>query len=585
MRSPLRALSALAFALALAGAACSKCGEQAGEDAGARALEPPVPAPASLLADVYVTSPNSSWSKIQRGVGGAVGILPASAGGIVCAMVGLEPAVANEVDGTAPLFGVVAGDPAAPGFALAMKLSDLRKARALLVDGDTARYSPREVAGLTELVPKGEEAPSKDAPRLAIGVTKGSYLVVASNADELAKLGPYVTRTLPTRPLPEGGAIVVDVPRASIASVLKPKVEELWEGAKAYLLAEDARVRRDRGRAPDFGDPAAIVAAVDAYAVERIAVLADLEKMRIDIDVVDDGVVIDARMVPLASGGPARVWTDAMTTGDTAPIVSLPATSAVAALLRDGEAQRVEGLRGFEKGIASSLGARLAEADGKKLHDVVEGWIKAGPSTLSASLFWDEPRGLFLRAAVRDADAAAIAMKGALDLLRASPFKDGLQLKEIATANEDVSGVGKVSVATLLREPKRDDDKGGRRRVADDAGAPATKKESAAIAWLADGAKAFSIGAGEEPLPILRGGIKPDKKIGDEPALVRPLKALGSNASSVLVIQPLRFDPRRAELPAAPVVVALGRRDKDAFLRIDVANGVLRELARWQMGL
>ena len=53
----------------------------------------------------------------------------------------------------------------------------------------------------------------------------------------------------------------------------------------------------------------------------------------------------------------------------------------------------------------------------------------------------------------------------------------------------------------------------------------------------------------------------------------------------MLIVQPLRFDASRANLPAAPLLFALGRKDKDATLRIDIANGLLRELARRQMGL
>ena len=33
----------------------------------------PVPAPDDLLCDLYVAAPNSSWAKLQHGVGGAVG--------------------------------------------------------------------------------------------------------------------------------------------------------------------------------------------------------------------------------------------------------------------------------------------------------------------------------------------------------------------------------------------------------------------------------------------------------------------------------------------------------------------------------
>ena len=89
----------------------------------------------------------------------------------------------------------------------------------------------------------------------------------------------------------------------------------------------------------------------------------------------------------------------------------------------------------------------------------------------------------------------------------------------------------------------------------------------------------------DTPVATLGQALRPDRKLGDEPAVARSFTALGANASAVLVVQPLRFDPKRANLPTAPLVIALGRKDKDATLRIDIANGLLRELARWQMGL
>jgi hypothetical protein len=90
---------------------------------------------------------------------------------------------------------------------------------------------------------------------------------------------------------------------------------------------------------------------------------------------------------------------------------------------------------------------------------------------------------------------------------------------------------------------------------------------------------------GEMPALTLSGAARPDRKLSDEPAVARGLAALGGSSSMVLVVQPLRFDATRANLPAAPLVIALGRKDADATLRIDVANGLLREIARWQMGL
>lgn len=104
------------------------------------------------------------------------------------------------------------------------------------------------------------------------------------------------------------------------------------------------------------------------------------------------------------------------------------------------------------------------------------------------------------------------------------------------------------------------------------------------MAWLVDGGT-LSIGGGDAPVATLGAALRPDRKLGDEPAVARTFKVLGADTSTVVVVQPLRFDPIRANLPAAPLVVALGRKDKDATLRIDIAHGLLRELARRQMGL
>jgi hypothetical protein len=95
----------------------------------------------------------------------------------------------------------------------------------------------------------------------------------------------------------------------------------------------------------------------------------------------------------------------------------------------------------------------------------------------------------------------------------------------------------------------------------------------------------LELAASEAPLATLAAAARPDRKLADEPAVARALAALGSTSSAVLLVQPLRFDRARAGLPAAPVVVALGRKEGAAVLRVDVANGVLRELARRQMGL
>jgi hypothetical protein len=575
------------------GISWAKCGDKPIDDTTGittKVDEPLVPAPEALLADVIIGTPNASWGRLQRGIGGAVGILPASAGGIICAIAGLDPFLASEVDGTAAAFGAVAGDPANPAYLFAVKLVDLRKARAGLVDGETARFGSRDASGMTELLAK----PGSNPPSVALGISPNGYLLIARASEDLGRLGPYVSRSLPRRAVPAEGAVIIDVPRAALGTLVKPKLDELWVGMKSFLLTEDERMRHKHGgRAPDFGDPKAIVAALDGWVTRRIAVISDLEKMRVAVDFADDGLSILTTMTPLGAGGPAATWTDAMTLGDTAPVASFPSTSAAALLVRDNEADRAEQAREVEKLVTGALGPRLAEADAKKLHDVVEDYTKARSDVLTAALIWDDPQGLVLRAPVRDADAAARCVRGGVDLVRVAPFKELLRARDVTTSTDEVSGLGKVSLATIARAPRAGDgkDAGAPRPRGDagagDAGASAaqrTNKDELGLAWTVDGG-VLSLATGDVPIATLGAAVRPDRKLGDELAIARSLGALGKDANSVLVVQPLRFDPMRANLPPAPLVVALGRKDKNAVLRIDVANGLLRELTRWQLGL
>jgi hypothetical protein len=568
----------LAFACALS---CSKCDREEDPAQTMKAAETPLPAPDLLLADVYMGTPNASWAKLQRGIGGAVGILPASAGGIICTAAGLDPFVASEIDGAAPIYGVVAGDPTNPSYVIAMKLLDMRKARVVLVDSETARYSTREAGALTELVAKGQ---GNELP-VAVALSPNGYILVARRSADLAKLGPYATRTLPKRPLPAEGALVFDVPRAALGSVMKPKLDDLWASAKAFLLGEDERMRRNHGgRAPDFGDPKAIIGAADAWVTRRVGVVGDLEKMRVAVDVIEDGVSIVSTMTPAAGGGAATKWTDAMKIGDLAPLAALPATSAAALLVRDSEEDRADQGRALEQAVTSALGPRLADADAKKLHDVVEDVTKARGDVLASAMAWDDPQGLSLRAPVRDPEAAARAVRGALALLQIAPFKELLRVHDVTSSSEELAGVGKASVAKIVREAPKPAARLG------DAGAPKQaqaahgRSDDLGVAWLVEGG-VLSLATGDSPVATLRASAQPDRKLADEPAIARSFAALANQASTVLVVQPLRFDPTRANLPAAPLLFALGRKDKDATLRIDIANGLLRDLARRQMGL
>ena len=565
--------------LVLGTAACNGC---SGEKKDAAPAAPaPVPAPESLLADAYVISPNPSWSKLQRGVGGAVGILPATLPSIVAMGADLDPRIAAELDGSAPMFGAVAGDPASPAFCIAIKLVDPRRARMMLTDGESARYTAREAGPVTHLVAKAPPA-DREKKAAAAALTSNGYVVVGKLPEDLEKLAPYTTQTLPSRELPKEGAVVIDVPRSAVTNLLAPKLEGGWSDAKTFLLGQDERMRREHGgRAPDFGDPKAIVAALDAIVGRRIAVFRDLERVRIAFDVDESAVLVSATLTPVAGDGPAKKWIQGMRVGDAANVLGLSASSVVALSTRDTDDDRAAQASEMEKAIASSLGDRLKEPDAKRLHDLFDDWTKGRDEALAVSYVATEPAGTLLTTRARDGEAANRAVRTAVDLTRADPFKELLRVQDVTTATEEIPGFGKAQIATITRERKKAPPALGARER--DAGAPKGAAAKSGVAWSTESGNVV-VAIGDEPLLTLKAGVHPDKKLRDDPLVARFAASVGDTASTIVIGQPLRLDPRRADPSAAPIAIALGRKGGDAVLRLDVSDALLRELSRTFLG-
>jgi hypothetical protein len=562
----------VAFAVLFLGGlfAYSRCEktQPSGADAGIAEPGPPAKVPADLIAEVYVSSPNATWTRLQRGIGGALGILPMTAPGVIVAMSDLDVILSGELDGTSPIYAGLAGDPADPEWAIAMKLVDGRRARGLLIDGDTARFGAKDEAGMTLLVPKRVASPGEKERQVAI--TTNGWLLVTRDAKGLGPLGTWVTRGLTAQPPPTlTSAAVIDVPRAALTSTLAPKLKELWGSAKEYLVDEDRRMRAERGRAPDFGDPAAIVAALDGFVNRRIAIVGDFEKIRITLDVTEESVSAHAVLTPPKAGpeNSARAWVDAMSVGDTQALLQLPSTAPAALSMRDSEPTRKEQAESLKTTLASVLGPRLK--DPAPLHKVLDAATKARGDVITVAIGMDDPSGNFVRMPIRDAEAATSAANGAVDLAKTEPFKDLLRAQSVSTKQEEIAGEGSASVAMVTH-------------VKPDAGPP---KRDSGVAWLLyDKSRQVLVGMGAEPAATLRAGLK-DKKLADLAVLKHFLDAIGNDASTVLIAQPLKMDARRSALPAVPAGLAIGKKDDAAFVHLEVPDLLLRELSRRQLGL
>ena len=93
------------------------------------------------------------------------------------------------------------------------------------------------------------------------------------------------------------------------------------------------------------------------------------------------------------------------------------------------------------------------------------------------------------------------------------------------------------------------------------------------------------VAIGDAAPQLLAAQAAPAATLGEDPGVARAIADLGSDAAFALVAQPLRLDPARAEVGSAPAIVAVGRRGGDLWARLELADGLLRELVRLGAGL
>jgi len=513
---------------------------------------------------------------VQRGVGGALGIMPVTIGGVVCALAGLDPTIGSEVDGGSPAYGVVADDDNGDaGYAIAMKLTDPQHTHMLLLEGETARFRAREEGTLRVLLAKANPLP------LAVALARGGYLLVARNEADLARLGPYAYRTLPTKPRP-AAALQIDAPRYGVASFARARAGERWGDAKTWLLGQDEATRaKHAGRAPDFGDATALLACADAVVQRRLAVLGDVESMRAELDAGDEEMHGVFTMTPASGRGAATEFIDAMHPGDTAPLLAAAQDSVVALILRDVADERASDARETEACLVRVLGTRVTEDDARRIHTTLDDWAKGRGDWLTATLEWGAAHGLLLRAPAANAESASRAVHEALELLQRPAFKEPLakflQVRDLSFGVADAQGLGKVNLATLTRD-------------APPPPSPAMKAPLIAppppigIAWRATGAD-VDVAIGEGAPQLLASGAAPLVRLGEERRIAHALTAAEANATFAIVLQPLRLDPARAGQAPAPLVYAWGRKGHDAWARVEIADALIREIVKLQSGL
>ncbi|MDB4996613.1 MAG: hypothetical protein JWM74_4045 [Myxococcaceae bacterium] len=568
---------ALALSL-LASSACGSCKTDDASsnevDAAAFAAEPPVPMPEGLVAEATLLDPNPFWGKLQKGVGGALGILPMTLGGLVCAFAGIDPSLGPEIDGTAPAYGVVAegGGPGEASWAVAVKLVEPHKAKILLVESENARYQAKTERGMTVLTSKGLPL------HAALALGNGGWLIVARNPDDLLRLGPYVHRTLPTRPRAKS-SLLIESPRAALTGPLKTSLSHVWTDFRADKEKDDAKLREAHGgRAPDFGDPKAILDIVDGRVQDYLAIIGDLESAKIAVDAGEDDLRAMVTMTPAAGGGRATQMVKSMRPGDAAPLLDVAGDASIALFTRDDAEERKSTAKRVEDAIGQTLGERLPEVDRKKLHGVLDGWSTARGDWLTAAYVGGKPRGLLAGTPTAEGagDTASRSLREGVELLQRPAFKGPLEaflhVKEITLGTTDVPTLGKAQLATFVRAPEKSDKSG-------------TPPSKIGGAWLVKDGRLTMVVSEEAPA-FLGATAAQTRKLGDDPRLATAVHALGNDVTFAFVSRPVALGITTSGSPA-PVLIATGRQasaPEIAFARVEVADVIVREAIKMSGG-
>ncbi|WP_437715784.1 hypothetical protein WMF45_04800 [Sorangium sp. So ce448] len=574
------ALLAIVLGLSAGALGCKSPG--APSDAGAAALSP-VPAPAGLIAEAFLPTPDATWARARALIGGSAALLPSSAGALAASLLGLPITVASEIDGGVPVLGaaVEAADGARPRAALGIHVKDGGRFIDQLTRGEGARFRAKPDAATAIALLE----PLQGASPVALGVL-GNYLLVAETPGDLISMGPYVARTMPQAQVPKED-LAVEIPRAALEGPVLKAARSAW----------------DKARGPD-GAPRATAVPLGPMIESALAMLGDLERARLTL-VLDEDAHLRASGTPKAGGGPASKASADLAVGDVKPLLDLPADSRVGILVRDRAATRAESVPRLVDALAGLVEGDLPAAERERVGAAIRAASDARGDWFAGGLRFDGAGPTaFVRAAVGDRAKLEASIQDLLGTAELPPFKAALQREGLRVS------AGKAALPLLDGDVRRVrfERTAGASAPAGAGGAPARKgpqggkggpaaqgaslpPSSIELLYLVRDDGLFA-SVGNDPGAGLRSvvGALQGERLGEVPSMKTALAPLGSDIAFALVVEPLRLVASRLGQPgagdSAPVVIAAGAASESAgspaafWARADVAAAAIRELAR-----
>lgn len=523
----------------------------------------PVPAPGGLIADLFLPRPDQTWKALRDLVGGPALLLQSSFSLFAGTALGLPTLAAANVSADVPMVGALGEVQDEVAAVLGLHVVSGGELVAQLTSGADAAFDVElDPSTGIQVLTRKQTSPGD----VVLGVFANRLLVAPSRVALLA-LGPYVARTLP-------GAVISDHALTLVAkkdALVGPAARALrseWKTRMKWLQERDQAARLAHGgAAPDFADPAAVVAAADGAVDGIAALLESASEARFVLDARNDRLELGATLAPEA-GGAADAFARSLTVGDAAPVLALASDAAVALMLR-GDVSPVAGPEGgAESGLVALLGDRLSAADKKRV-TAIRADLDAGRGALSiAGLVPGEHFTVVVTGDTVDAVALERGIKGALGLLSVPALRQPAErlLGKLTLKNGTTQVVGlegKVQRVTLAL-------------AAPTPGAPAPRPLD--LLWHVSGQR-WVCALGGDPAPALAAWFDTAHTRWSSDALLSSwVTSLGPEVTGLLVVRPGALALTRPD--AKPVILAGGRGTLGMWLRALLGREALQTLAK-----
>jgi hypothetical protein len=524
----------------------------------------PVPAPASLVAEGALKEPDAFWRNVRKGSGAALAASSDTAAGALLAWMGADSSLAPLINGSTPFY-LALGDAADGGtaWALAMKLAKPAAVRAALVEGETSRFRSEEADGMTRLLPR-EGSSLTSTPGTAAAITATGYVVVASSAADLASLGAYAARTLPTKELPESAfGLVMNAAALGRTGRRSPDFT-----AKATSFLADALT----GTLPQEVDPKAVAACFGPGIQGTGDLIGDLAEARLAVDADDAHVSAAVTLVAKPGDSGARKRIQAMHPASAAPLLDAPAHSVVALFASDAADVRADDVSTLGPCLGAALAPILGSGGASKLAGAMTGWTQGrGDWETVALVVKPSVAGMVLRSPVKDAAKASASVRAFVDLASqpgvADTMRRVLPLRAGQVQPVDVPPVGKAS---LLMFP-------GHAAPARSETDPTTVTAPLAppgLAWAVN--DEIDVGLGQSPKDLLA-LTHAGTTLRTTARIAAAVNALGADASFAAVVVPPGCCASGS--PAStPLTLGWGRKGEDDRITLDVGDELLGQV-------